>query len=214
MLRRITDLFCPSCVRFGTGPTCRDCFHTPIERWSLRNADRCSPDEIIAAAIIESLAKDFEDWTVTGALGADEFRVEPQRVCATQQEAEKKSKLRHGRTYYSWHSHKNYLIIKNQKKDITFTHGWRRLAEDGDDVAPWHYICDTEVNGVQFDTACAEKVAREYRRLAARVQAAKEVAAKAKRNMERNEAAWNLAESLLGMKRNEFGALVPIKTVE
>jgi hypothetical protein len=32
--------------------------------------------------------------------------------------------------------------------------------------------------------------------------------------MERNEKKWNLAEDLLGMKRNEFGALVPKVSVE
>lgn len=40
---------------------------------------------------------------------------------------------------------------------------------------------------------------------------ARKVAREAKANMEANERKWNLAETLLGMKRNEHGALVPIE---
>lgn len=37
----------------------------------------------------------------------------------------------------------------------------------------------------------------------------KAVAEKAKKAMEENEKKWGLAETILGMKRNESGALVP-----
>lgn len=57
-------------------------------------------------------------------------------------------------------------------------------------------------------------VHKSFMRLKAVHDAANETARKAKADMEANEAKWNLVEQLLHMKRNEYGALVPIRTVD
>lgn len=63
------------------------------------------------------------------------------------------------------------------------------------------------------DKSCGERVYTEvlaaYLKMQAKVQAAEQAAAEAKARMEQNEFLWNVAEDMLGLKRNEYGALVP-----
>jgi hypothetical protein len=68
------------------------------------------------------------------------------------------------------------------------------------------------VDGVLVNASAKREILNGYERIQRRVKAAKAVADRAQEDMKKNEAAWNLAEKLLGMKRNEFGALVPITT--
>jgi hypothetical protein len=53
-----------------------------------------------------------------------------------------------------------------------------------------------------------------WQNIVVQVRHTEQVAAEAKAAMEANEKKWDLAEGLLGMKRDGFGRLMPIKTVK
>lgn len=70
-----------------------------------------------------------------------------------------------------------------------------------------------QVNDIDFDPGVALALIASYDTLKAAYDRAEATARKAKLAMQANENKWNLAESLLGLERNEFGALVPKETV-
>lgn len=193
MLSLFRRAFCLHCFPWGTGPTCEDHL-SHVEKWSMRHAGKASPDDIIAAAIIESFAKDFDDWKGSCPEGI----AAKERVC-------NEGDIRD-----------SGATLVNRKKKITIATKWvKGRSREGDGLNPWHYSCSGMcVNDVPLDAINARRIIQAHDRLKFRVEAAKEAARKAKADMERNEAAWNIAENLLGMKRNEHGALVPIQAVE
>jgi hypothetical protein len=168
--------------------------HTPIERWALHNANRASADDLIAAAIVESLAKNYDQWRFRmpaddGFTRRDVYQyggtVGPENRC---------------------------LVLENKTKNVTFS--WKVREEYRyDSPNKYHWETPT-VNGVEIEERMANWILKEAIKARKVYRKAKEAADRAKKNMEDNEKKWNLAEDLLGMKRNEFGALVPKVSVE
>lgn len=156
-----------------------------VEEWANRNADITTPDMIIAAAIVESFAKDFDAWVATD--------------------------LKHVRRPY--YEYKPRLI--NEAKKLTIEFGIREwhTGDYNERNVDWQ-SAGTKVNGVKVELKAARLIATAYERLLKQQQRLKDTAAKAKAAMERNEQAWDIVETLLGMKRNEHGALVPVETAE
>lgn len=183
MLKWIRKQFCPSCIPFGTGKLCEGCSHSPVERWCLRNANKATPDGIIAAAIIESIAKHFDDWAYRAV---------------------------------DYYAHDKNWVDDCKKFGISECLVNKRLVNEIKDLSVhWHsngtfYY----VNGTPLNWDEGRLIVQQFTKLQEKHNAVKAAAAKAIADQKRNEAAWNLAEKLLGMKRNEHGALVPIKTVE
>jgi hypothetical protein len=171
--------------------------YTPVERWALRNCNRATPDGLIASAIVESFAKDFKDWD--GDISNVSTKIG--KVCCSE-----------GDPRVSAASAK----LTNHKKKIVISAGWvRGKSRDNDGLNPWYFHSDgLTVNGESLEEQAADYIVSNWRTIKQRVEAANAAAEKAKRDMERNEKKWNLAEDLLGMKRNEFGALVPKVSVE
>lgn len=176
---------------------------SPVERWSLRNAKTCSADEIIAASIIQSFASHFEDWTLKDV---DLTKVD----------------RRDGRFISGNRSGPaGSILLINSKKNITVKlyPTWRKQeSRDGDGLNPWFFalvgVKKAFVNDIEVSDSLATTVWASWARVERAHKRTEEAAARAKADMERNEKAWNLAERLLGMRRNEFGALVPIQTAE
>jgi hypothetical protein len=156
-----------------------------IESWAFRHKDRCKPDEIIAAAIVQSIAKDFGDW---------EFYA---HSC-------------YGSKPTDWDAPKYAIVdrrLVNKTKGLALY--YLRDYSNGKYFRKNFYI-----NGTQIADYCGDAIMNRYDEVEKRVTAVKQAEAKALADMKRNEDAWNLAESLLGMKRNEYGALVPVQTAE
>lgn len=153
------------------------------EEWARYNANKCSADDIIAAAVVQSFAKHFEDWKSSGrwinSWTYDDYRTCPRLV--------------------------------NEKAGIEVR---QDVGEDRQGYDASYFDKGLYVNGVKVSKKQASFIRFNWIKMATQVEATKKAAADAKAEMERNETAWNLAEKLLGMKRNEFGALVPAKTVE
>jgi hypothetical protein len=168
-----------------------------LDRWANKAASITTPDRLIAAAVIDSFAKDFGDWQGTGLLK--------------------------GQTKTCSHSRPNdqMTTLKNVKKNIIvqINGTWRKGASrDGDRMSPFWYHFEAakagKVNGITIDQQDAALIWEAWTTLKIEYDQAQEVAAAAKRAMEENEKKWNLVENLLDMKRNEYGALVPKQPVE
>lgn len=149
-----------------------------------------TPDQMIAAGIIQSFAKEFDDWNDMHFTSADHAK-----------------SVNDGKA-----------ILYNRKKDIQL----KRVIKRDYNIDCYHshnykaykFADGVYVNGVLLDRESSKLVIEQWERISAQVAEAKKVAAAAKKAMEENEKKWNIAESLLGMKRNEHGALVPIVTIE
>jgi hypothetical protein len=161
----------------------------PVERWALRNANKASADDIIAAAVAQSFASHFEDWTITGDILDAETAYTEGRI-----------------NYYGG------IILCNHLKDVQITRiPFEKYNYNKPNEYYWKRL---KVNEIEVSEEAERIIISAYKQILTRVQAAKKIASDAEKAMKRNEEAWNLAERLLGMKRNEFGALVPVKTVE
>lgn len=168
-------------------------------KWALVTSDKTMPDEIITAAVIQSLAADFPDWKLTN----------------------QKDGVYVGKDHTSSFSGKEYWIheiptygprLSNANKDIKVDFFMQSLGKTG---SYYRYgLKSCKVNGILISEKCMRMIHDAYIKLKSEHDAVKQKAAQALAEQQRNEAAWDLAERLLGMKRNEFGALVPVVSAE
>lgn len=155
-----------------------------------------APDEIIAAAIVESFANNFEDWRGSLPDGLNTTN----KICCNDNSDQIKGGVKQ---------------LNNDKKNICLSGAkWvKGKSRDGDGLNPWYFhLQGLDVNGISLSNEAADFICREYNRLKQVFQRTKEIADNAKAEMERSEAAWNLAERLLGKKRLSNGALVPAES--
>jgi hypothetical protein len=159
---------------------------SPLEKWANHNAKKASADDLIAGAIIASFAKDHKHWKFIGNFKQD-------------------------------HSSKHYFASTSlsrqmgNKKHIKIEFLFRHMEyEEGHR----YRVFGCEVNGVRISDKAFKAILTAWQGIREKVKAAEEVAEKAKAEMEVNETKWNLAEELLGMKRNGLGVLMPVKTAE
>lgn len=165
----------------------------PLDPFSNPWATAATPDDIIEASIIQSIAKDFDDWKMMSR---------PSGLPVNKSD-------RHQEWYNRWHKyHSNAnmftcnAVLQNEKKNLLIAFRENYYDE----------IHDTfYVNDVSLPTDKGRKIVEAYNKIkSARARVKREADARLA-EMKRLEQAWNLAESLLGMKRNEFGALVPVE---
>lgn len=167
---------------------------TDLETWARNAAKLTTPDDLIAASVIGSFAKDYDKWVLYG----DWFARAPRYV--------KKLNLCRNREEYT-------AKLTNRSTKLAVCIYREKTSRDRDDIEPWIDLPDRcVVGGVVLNERASAHIVSAWKQISAKVKAAEEAAAKAKADMELNEAKWNLAEKLLGMKRNEYGALVPIQT--
>ncbi len=150
--------------------------------WAETHAKKTTPDEIIAAAIVESLAKDFKAWHFMG-----EFY---QRYSSSKP---KMTKL--------WREGDDPL-------EIVFLFR-QTISSDGYSTVYKYKVIGCEINGVRLNNIAFGLIYDAYQNISVKVRAAEAAAAKALKEQQENETKWNIAENLLGMKRTELGALVP-----
>jgi predicted transcriptional regulator len=147
-----------------------------------------TPDRLIAAAVIESLGTDFNKWKTENLEQGWTKRTE------------------YGPTRKLYNVGKSLRVEwKNKRKQHGSSSYYFDFKLDADKAT---------VNGVEIDAQSSRMIIDAYDRIYAVEKRASEVARKARMAMQANEDKWQLAEKLLGMKRNEFGALVPIKKVD
>lgn len=167
-------------------------------------AKATTPDELIASAVIQSLATDFESWSEEFS-GYKTFP--PNYV-----ERITKSKKEYSTEGVGY-------TLRSKKVEVTFYLKWTKYrvrfgVYDTRFQSSNLQTTDVRVNDVAVSDAVGFQIFKSYRKLKQDTEAAKATAAKAKAEMEANERKWNLAEDLLGMKRLPTGALVPKETVD
>jgi hypothetical protein len=155
-----------------------------------------SPDAMIAAGLMQSFASEFDDWSAEGQFCKEAA------IC-----------VRIGRQPDST------VILSNKKKRVTikFRAEWKKgRSRDGDHCNPWYYhnqgVTDVEVNDQHIDFQLGQQMYAAWADLCAKHKAAEEAAAKALAEMKTNEAKWNIAEQILGMKRTKSGRLIAVSS--
>lgn len=161
-----------------------------VEDWATKCAKITTPDELVAAAIIQSFAKDFHKWKITG-----KFSTTWDGYSSYNQDGEAKP------------------ILTNDEKKLTVAFHLTQHRSRQFSMNLWEerdqQLKSCRVNDVSIGIREARQILNAWYKITANIKAAKEAAARAKREMEENEKKWNLAEQLLGMRRTHTGALVP-----
>lgn len=158
----------------------------------------CTPDDIIAAQIIESFVKEFDDWKYDGDFAA--FTLQPKPYKATE-DGETDS------TFKLTKKDKSLIVLgkRHHKR------WWKKSGDPYKTTTTGYYatLFSGSVNEIPFSSDAMKRVYEEYLRIDAAYKEASRVAEKAKADMEVNEKKWELAERLSGMVRNGQGALIP-----
>jgi hypothetical protein len=157
-------------------------------------ANLTTPDAIIVAHLIQTFTADFEDWTNEDfrKLGNPDFRYETVRPKLINTKL--KVEISFPVVYQGTGLKRSYVISGNGR--------FKRFSSNG----------FTATADFQLDTTSSEALLKTWTDISTKMKAAKETAAKALAEMKANEEKWNVAESLLGMKRNATGLLMPIET--
>ncbi len=167
----------------------------PVQKFATSGyATATTPDRLIAAAIIASFSSDPDDWEHKRMKPLKDRSLDwkksyvdttPARLINSKKELE--------------------ILIKTEPFKAKFS------KHPTDDV--WTYKLLTHectVNGSKFDEESAIMVIDAWFLISAKIKKANEVAALVKKAMEENEKKWNLAETLLNMRRDANGRLVSI----
>lgn len=171
----------------------------PVQ-WAYNNVDKTTPDQLIAGYIIQNIAKNFDNWKLEKRPKEADghlYTYYPHKEAA-------KRYAEMNKPYEAWEAkYGSFINRRLYSSDINIL--YTKTSSDRNTFT---------VNGVLISDTDGEMIIIAYNQLADKHKKAVEAAAKAKHDMEINEKKWNLAENLLGMRRNEFGALVPIQTAE
>jgi hypothetical protein len=162
---------------------------TSVEKWAVHNAKKATPDDLIAGAVVASFAKDYKHWEFKG-----EFHQRHSSSCVKSTSLSRK------------------MV---SKKDITIVFLFKKTCIYDDYSTVYKYkVIGCEVNGIRVTNAAFKYIYDNWQGITVKVRAAEAAAAEAKKRMEENEKKWDMAEGLLGMKRDGLGRLMPIKTAD
>lgn len=197
MLTSIRRLFCRRCFSWGLSPDCGD-HGTPVERWATKTAQLSTPDQIIAARIVDSFVKDLEtSWTL-----------------------HERARDRHTSSVLSSSGREEWYKKWTKPGSKTNYYICNRVLENGTIFVAYHLsnshydepsMDSFHVNEVPISNADGRFIIKSFTELKSKIVAAKAAADRAKKEMEDNEARWNLVEKLFHMRRDEQGALVTIE---
>jgi hypothetical protein len=163
----------------------------PVEKWAVHNAKKTTPDDLIAGAIVASFAKDFKHWQFVGQFEQKWGNESSFRSTSLSRKMGGKK-----------HVEITFLFRHTKSPDGDYSHIHRYRA------------IGCEVNGIRVSELAFRRILNNWKTIVTQVRRAEEIAAGAKATMDANENKWNLAEALLGMKRNGLGQLMPVKTAE
>lgn len=154
-----------------------------------------TPDQIIVAHILQSVVKKPEDWR-----WRNKVLPECDLLARYKELSNTPDDLRYGTTSFDLIG-PDVSVLFELRIDKT-NYGWKLFS------------VVTVDDGTRLDREAGDLLTTRIGLLFKQLAEVKRVAAKAKADMEAHERKWNLAEKLLGMKRNEHGALVPVNQAE
>jgi hypothetical protein len=159
-----------------------------------------SPDRMIAGAVIQSFISNTIDWKIDTS--------EANNVSAFD------SKLFES-SHPVWSSNLTSGAIKlvNAKDGITVKfNNWHQHLRSSGKQANRVTGKNCYINGVRISDSDGIAILCNWLTYASKLRAAEEAAAKAKAEMQANEAKWNLVEDLLKMKRTRSGRLIALSS--
>ena len=152
-------------------------------------ATATTPDQIIVAHILQSIAKNPDQWS---------WRYKALPIFDLTHKYTKHDDIPYGIRGA------NEFWLKGPDILVQFT-----TNNDGSRPG-WYMTCEVTVNqNMKLDKESGDVLTTRLALLWSQINELRETALIAQANMEENERKWNLAEKLLGMKRNEQGALEP-----
>jgi hypothetical protein len=165
---------------------------------------------MIVSAVIESLAKNYKDWALSP--GVAEFNELSPKRGSNYQNFDHVLELKRSRTNGQFAKEVSVRIVYSLER-------WREPPSTKNNyVANYGFnkrnFSSLVVNGITLDVKHAGEIYYQYSKLREAVKKAEDLAAKVKKDMEHNEAKWNLVEDVFGMTRDGFGALVYKPTKE
>lgn len=191
----ITDIFCASCFSWATGPDCEGCEYRKDPR-NHPYAKATTPDELIAAVLMESILNNFDEWELLNAPTYDYYGASSGPTNTSFQKI---------KDWMEEHGEKVNVVLVNRSKDWFFR--YRKIDEN--------LRKDFSFNGEKISTeaGCAvraafSKMKKKKNDIEEAARKAEAEAAKIKAEMEAEQRKWNMAENLLGMKRLPNGTLV------
>lgn len=188
----------------------------PLEEFAQSGwATTCSPDDIIVAALLESMAKEPDLWICSIAQPYRGYSIatigqsnDPRKQWIATDDINPSTYRRSG------------------LEPIEVIASWEKASRDKDGCSPWVYRTvnggsvsvnrvislgpsgSRTVSSVAIEATAGTRFMAKAKLLTEQRAMAEAVARQAKLAMEANEKKWIMAERLLGMKRNEHGALV------
>lgn len=168
-------------------------------------AKATTPDQLIVAHILHDYAKNPDNWKISGTL--------PKSLCGFHTGSHNRPDGYINKDSKTWFRTNLFVftLTDGKVKATLFTYIKNR---DGDGCSPWFESYLFEVNGIRLADSSQKQLFKNLKALMTQKKEAEIAAAKALVQLEENERKWNLAETLLGMTRNEFGALVPKENPE
>jgi hypothetical protein len=166
------------------------------EVWAMQNADICNADQIIAAKIVEQFAKNPRAWTFTCYYELPALQRVP-RGCSMP----------------NYDSNHREFTVRGKGMNIKGTWTEKRFYYNREFGTHTVEFGKLMVNELVLAPECCEFVYHNCLSIHNKHQAALKAAAAAKEAMENEQKKWDFAEKVLGFKRDEKGALVPINTV-
>lgn len=161
----------------------------PVDMINNPYAKATTPDRLIAAHIIESFTLNFNDWEADN--------LEP------------------GWQKHEYRAPTHQLVNKEKALCVSWDYTTERRGSQYNKYNVYKVNPDiARVKGILLDQFSSRLILESWDSVC-RVQIPiQHAAARALQEMKMNETKWNIAENMLGMKRNEFGALVPVKKAE
>jgi hypothetical protein len=171
-----------------------------VEEWANLHKDKATPDEIIAASIIESMALDFWGWI---PVNYDNEPLDEEEQTALTFEPEPASSAPYVPSQTRlYHAPKQLLL--------TFTGGFQKGKQVSSFKFRWHWHPTSVIvnNEVTLNEKETRTIASAYRRLRQEHLALKEAQERAIQELTETNKKWDFVEKHLGLKRNGLGQIV------
>lgn len=153
--------------------------------------DVTTPDAIIAARIVDSIAREFEDWRVLPRKPGDNYEI-PMEVASVQSQYDEPSAKR------------TRLFHKKRQLEVVCDVTWNKRP-----ASSWYDpVLTVEVNEVVIAKPHSSHIWISWKKMATIDEATKAAAAKALASQQLNEKKWNLAEQAFGIKRDKLGRII------
>lgn len=158
-------------------------------------ANVTTPDRLIVAHVLELLVKDHEKWEYSG--NAHTYNLKP---------------VGNGSSWIDEGEISHHYSLTHPDIEIEAIYGVHRKRKCGNYTPiPYKYEPSSlTINDVEIDPQYVIPIIEMRIKSKKAADKVKAVADKALADMKLNEDRWNLVESLLGLKRNAVGALVPV----